>query len=85
MVQYLVVGLIVLVALLQLVRKYLPAGARRRLVYLARGRKGDSALARWLDKDDSCGSGCDTCKACETEPPPPAEGKHRVIRMRVER
>lgn len=85
MVQYLIVGLIVLVALLQLVRKYLPAGARRRLVYLARGRKGDSGLARWLDKDASCGSGCDTCKACATEAQPPAEGKHRVITLRVDR
>ncbi len=85
MVQYFVVGLIVLVALLQLVRKYLPAAARRKLVYLARGRSPDSALARWLDKDDSCGSGCDTCKACATEPQAPAAGRHRVIKMRVER
>lgn len=88
MFQYLVVGLIVLLAALHAARKYVPAGWRRRLVYLlSRRRAGaDSKLVRWLDTDASCGSGCDTCKACETgQPQPPAGGKRKVIRLRVER
>lgn len=87
MVQYLVVGLIVLLAALQVARKYMPDGWRRKLVYLLSRRKAgaQSKLVHWLDTDASCGSGCDSCKACETEPQPPAESKHRVIRMRVER
>lgn len=87
MVQYLVVGLIVLLAALQAARKYLPAGWRRKLVYLlSRGRAGSqSRLVRWLDTDASCGSGCDTCKACEDTPQPPADGQRRVIKLRVER
>ncbi|GAB3471251.1 hypothetical protein GCM10027321_42890 [Massilia terrae] len=87
MVQYLIVGLIVLVAALQVARKSMPAAWRRKLVYLLSGRKAgaQSKMVKWLDTDASCGSGCDTCKACETEPQPPAEGKHRVIKLRVER
>jgi hypothetical protein len=86
--QYLIVGGIVLVAALFALRKFMPAALRARLVYrLSRGRAGgDSRLVRWLDTDASCGSGCDTCKACEDTPAEaPAEGKHRVIKMRVER
>ena len=86
--QYFIVGVIVLLAALFAARKFMPAAWRTRVVYrLSRGRAGaDSRLVRWLDTDASCGSGCDTCKACEDTPAEaPAEGKHRVIRMRVER
>jgi hypothetical protein len=88
LVQYLIVGVIVLLAALAAARKFVPARWRTRLVYwLSRGKAGSqSRLVRWLDTDASCGSGCDTCKACEDTPvAPPAEGKHRVIKMRVER
>ena len=88
LVQYLIVGVIVFFAALFAARKFMPAAWRTRLVYrLSRGRAGaDSRLVRWLDTDASCGSGCDTCKACEDTPADaPVEGKHRVIKMRVER
>ena len=88
LVQYFIVGVVVLLAALAAARKYMPAAWRTRLVYrLSRGRAGSqSRLVRWLDTDASCGSGCDTCKACEDTPDSaPAGGKHRVIKMRVER
>jgi hypothetical protein len=88
LVQYLIVGVIVLLAALAAARKFMPARWRTWLVYrLSRGRAGSqSRLVRWLDTDASCGSGCATCKACEDPPADaPAEGKHRVIKMRVER
>jgi hypothetical protein len=87
-VQYLIVGVIVLLAALFAARKLMPAAWRARLVYrLSRGRAGSqSRLVRWLDADASCGSGCDSCKACEDTPvEAPVEGKHRVIKLRVER
>jgi hypothetical protein len=86
MVQYIVVAVIVALAALYVGRKYLPAAWRRRLVWVLSRRGGtQSTLVRWLDTDASCGSGCDTCKACETTPEAPAEGKHRVIKLHVKR
>jgi hypothetical protein len=86
MVQYLAVALIVLLAALYAGRKYLPAALRRRVVYLLTRRGAEqSKLVKWLDTDASCGSGCDTCKACDTTPAAPAEGKHRIISLRVEK
>jgi succinate dehydrogenase/fumarate reductase-like Fe-S protein len=88
MLQYLVVGLIVLLAAIYAGRKYLPAALRKRLVWvLTRRGDGQSKLVKWLDTEASCGSGCDTCKACDTSAPaaPPGEGKHRVISLRVEK
>jgi hypothetical protein len=86
MVQHIIVALVVLVAAVYVARKYLPAAWRRRLVYaLTRRGAEQSKLVRWLDTDASCGSGCDSCKACEDTPAAPPEGKHRVIPLRVER
>jgi hypothetical protein len=86
MVQHLVVAVIVALAALYAGRKYLPAAWRRRVVFLLTRRgAAQSRLVRWLDTDATCGSGCDTCKACETTPEAPAEGKHRVIKLRVDR
>jgi hypothetical protein len=86
MVQHVIVAIIVALAALYAGRKYLPAAWRRRAVWLLSRRGGkQSALVRWLDTDASCGSGCDTCKACETTPAEPPEGKHRVIKLHVDR
>jgi len=85
MLQYLAVGIIVALAALYAASKYLPAAWRRRIVHaLSRGGAGaDSKLVKWFDTGSSCGSGCDTCKACE-EPAPVEDGK-RVIKLHVRR
>ena len=87
MVQYLVVALIVLLAALYAGGKYLPVAWRRKLVYKLRDRgHGNGRVARWLDKDGSCGSGCDTCGTCETEALPEKDAKGRkVIQLHVKR
>jgi hypothetical protein len=88
MLQSLAVALIVLLAALFVGRKYLPEALRRRVVYLLTRRGAEqSKLVKWLDTDASCGSGCDSCKACDTTPAAssPGEGKHRVISLRVDR
>jgi hypothetical protein len=38
---------------------------------------------KWFDTGSSCGSGCDTCKACEEAAP--AEDGKRVIKLHVRR
>jgi len=87
MVQYLVVTIIVLLAALYAGAKYLPVVWRRKLVYKLRDRgQGDGRVAKWLDKDGSCGSGCDTCGSCETEALPATDAKGRkVIQLHVKR
>ena len=87
MIQYLVVALIVLLAALYAGGKYLPVAWRRKLVYRLRDRgQGNGRLAKWLDKDGSCGSGCDTCGSCETEPLPEKDAQGRkVIQLHVKR
>jgi hypothetical protein len=87
MLQYLVVGLIVLAAALYAAAKYLPLAWRRKFVYKFSDGSGRGLLARWLDKDAGCGSGCKTCNTCATpaEPSAPAGGKHRVIRLHEKR
>jgi len=87
MAQYLVVALIVLLAALYAGGKYLPVAWRRKLVYKLRDRgRADGRLAKWLDKDGSCGSGCDTCGSCETEPLPEKDARGRkVIQLHVKR
>jgi hypothetical protein len=83
--QYLVVGLAVALAALYAASKYLPAAWRRRIVHRLSGGAagGGSRLVKWFDTGSSCGSGCDSCKACDDEPAPPAEGKHRIIKIHV--
>jgi len=80
MAQYLVVALIVLLALCYAGGKYLPVAWRRKLVFKLRADgKGEGRVAKWLDKDGSCGSGCDTCGSCETEALPETDEKGRKI------
>lgn len=78
MLEYAIVGLIVAAAVLYAARKFMPAAWRKRISYRLGG--GESALGRFLNDDASCGSGCDTCKACE-EPEPAAQDGKRVIRI----
>lgn len=86
MIQYLVVALIVVLAALYVGRKYLPAAWRRRVVHFFTKRGAEqSRLVRWLDTDASCGSGCNTCKACEPDEPKQQAGKQRVIKLHVKR
>jgi hypothetical protein len=85
MIQNLIVALIVVAAALSVARKYLPASWRQKLVYwLAARGTSQSRVAAWLNTDTSCGSGCDSCKACE----PASEGdagakadNERVIKL----
>jgi hypothetical protein len=79
MFQYLVVGVIVLLAALYAAGKYLPAAWRRKVVYRFSDGSGQGWLARWLDKEAGCGSGCDTCGSCATEPMPEKDDKGRKI------
>jgi hypothetical protein len=87
MFQYVVVGVIVLLAALYAGGKYLPVAWRRKLVYRLRDAgQGNGKLARWLDKDGSCGSGCDTCGSCAPEPMPEKDEKGRkVIQVHLKR
>ncbi|MFC0130956.1 hypothetical protein CR105_05270 [Massilia eurypsychrophila] len=84
MVQNLIVAAIVVVALLYIVRKYLPAGLRQKLVYRLSARgASQSKMAQWLNTQSSCGSGCDTCKSCAE---PQAEAPSgRVIKIHARR
>jgi hypothetical protein len=85
--QELVVGLVVVLAAVYVGAKYLPATWRIRIVNrLSRGGS-ESKLVRWLGTDSSCGSGCNSCKSCDTpaEPTPPAGNKHRVIKLHEKR
>lgn len=83
MLQNLIVALIVGLAALYAAARYLPASVRQRLVHRLTARGATQAkMARWLHTESSCGSGCDSCKAC-AEPAPPAEGKRRVIKLQL--
>ena len=81
MVQNLIVAVIVAFAALYVARKYLPSSWREKLVYLLTRRgASQSKMAKWLNTESSCGSGCDTCKAC-AEPEPEPESSKRVIKI----
>ncbi|MES2129712.1 MAG: DUF6587 family protein [Pseudomonadota bacterium] len=81
MVQNLVVALIVVLALLHALSKYLPAAWREQIVYaLARRGVDQAKAAKWLHTEASCGSGCASCKSCAT-PEPAAPTGHRVIKL----
>ncbi len=82
MIQNLVVAVIVGFAALYVASKYLPKSWRQKLVYLLTRRgASQSKIAQWLNTESSCGSGCDSCKAC-AEPEQPSE---RVIKIHVRR
>jgi hypothetical protein len=74
------VALIVLLALLHACSKYLPASWRQQLVLLlvARGVAQERA-ARWLRTEAGCGSGCNSCKACDAPAPAAPSNGARVI------
>ena len=81
--QELIVGIIVALAILYAVAKYLPERWRHALAgRLARGGRASRGLVKWFDATASCGSGCGTgCGSCgpaETTPPP---GKGKVIKI----
>ena len=81
MIQNLIVAVIVAFAALYVARKYLPASWREKLVYLlARRGASQSKMAQWLNTESSCGSGCDTCKAC-AEPEAEPESSKRIIKI----
>ena len=72
MLQNLIVALIVIAAALHVARKYLPAAWRQKLVYrLAARGASQSRMAKWLNTETGCGSGCETCKSC-ADPAPAA-------------
>jgi len=85
MLQDSIVALIVTLAALYASSRYLPASWRQRLVYLLAARGATQAkMAQWLHTESSCGSGCDSCKACATPAPLPAEGsQRRVIKLHI--
>jgi hypothetical protein len=86
--QYLIVGIIVLVASLYAAGKYLPLTWRQRIVHKLSGGTGRGWFVKWFGTDASCGSGCDTCGSCETDaaPLPERDDKGRkVIKLHVER
>jgi hypothetical protein len=92
MLQELVAGIIVALAVLYAGAKYLPDSWRRAIVHrLSKGGRQSwlaSWLASWLvkrlDTSASCGSGCNTCGP--TEPTPPAgKGNGKVIRIHERR
>jgi hypothetical protein len=83
MIQNLAVAVIVGLAALYVASKYLPASWRQKLVYLLTRRgASQSKMAQWLNTESSCGSGCDTCKACAEPEPASSE---RVIKIHVRR
>jgi hypothetical protein len=84
--QYLIVSVVVLLAALYAAGKYLPVSVRRKVVYRFSDGSGKGWLARWLDKDAGCGSGCDTCGSCAPAPMAATDGKGRkVIQVHLKR
>jgi hypothetical protein len=81
-----IVFCIVAAALLHAATKYLPAGARRRVVaLLVRCGAGEARMAALFRTAPSCNDGCSSCGSCGggDAPAPPLEspGKHRVIKL----
>ena len=79
MIQNVIAAVIVVLAALHVARKYLPAGWRTKIVYFFTARGASQVkMARWLGTGSSCGSGCDTCKACA--PPAPTGRVIKIVR-----
>lgn len=79
--QHLIVAIIVVFATLSVLRRYLPAGARRAVVGslsagMARiGLPGVSArMMRWTVAGSSCSDGCNTCGGCGSAENATADG-----------
>ncbi len=67
-----IVFCIVAAALLHAATKYLPAGARRRVVaLLVRCGAGEARMAALFRTAPSCNDGCSSCGSCGSEPAPP--------------
>ena len=87
MIQNVIVAVIVVFAALYVARKYLPASWRQKLVYKLRRNGADNSsgnaarVAKWLDTQSSCDSGCDTCGSCETSSDAPAAPTEHVIKI----
>jgi hypothetical protein len=85
MLENLIVAVIVALAAVYAGAKFLPAGWRRRIVYLlARRGAEQSAMAQWFNTESSCGGGCKSCNACATpsaDPAPPETAGQRVITL----
>lgn len=76
--QELAVALIVAAASAYLFIKYMPKGLRRSL---SARLASYPRIARWFGSQASCGSGCNTCGSCDTEP----QANPRTIPIRVHR
>jgi hypothetical protein len=90
MLQDLIVAMIVVVALLQVCRRYLPATLRQRIVHgLARRGFDQARMAKLFKTQASCGDGCGSCGSCETTPaadaPKDTGVARRVITLHVPR
>lgn len=86
MIQYLIVGVIVLLAALHAAGKYLPKTLRQRIVHKLTRGTGKGRVADWLGADAGCGSGCDSCGTCETEALPEQDAQGRkIIQVHVQR
>lgn len=89
--QQVIVGLIVALALLHFVTKYMPAALRKQIVYwLARRGYDQGKLAKLFNTQSSCGGdgGCSSCGSCETDTTPPSGPStplKRVIKLHVQR
>lgn len=89
--QQVIVGLIVALALLHFVTKYMPAALRKQIVYwLARRGYDQGKLARLFNTQSSCGGdgGCSSCGSCETDSAAPSDSSaplKRVIKLHVQR
>lgn len=73
LVQYLLVGMLLAWSLLRVARQLFPAFVRNGQNRLAQGvaRQGWLRLGAWLQSGQSgagCGSGCNTCGTCATNP-----------------
>jgi hypothetical protein len=78
----LIVALIVTVAFAQACARYLPAAWRRQAVHLlVKAGLPQARMAAWMRTETSCGTGCSTCKACETPEPATPPAGHRVIKI----
>lgn len=76
--QELIVALAVAAAFGYLCVKYMPKKLRARL---AARLSAHPRLARWIGKDASCASGCDTCGACDTPAAPDGERREQVVTL----
>lgn len=89
--QQVIVGLIVALALLHFVTKYMPSALRKQIVYwLARRGYDQGKLAKLFNTQSSCGGdgGCSSCGSCETDTTPPSGPStplKRVIKLHVQR